>query len=83
MCKDKRKARIIVFAYLCANKGRWITASQLSDFLNGNNFHLRFGLSGSQISHLLTKSFLNYNGIICRKNNMVLEYCVKGECTND
>ena len=75
---DKSKARLVVYTYLCANKGKWITAKQLSDFLNENQFHLRFGLSSAEVQHLLTKSFLKYNNILYRKNGYVFEYCVNG-----
>ena len=78
MCNDKAKARLIVYTYLCANKGKWMSARQISDFLNGNPFHLRFGFTSAAVQHLLTKSFLKYNNIICRKNDYVLEYCVNG-----
>ena len=50
------KLRVIIKAFLCANKGEWYTAKQINDFITGNYFALKdSNISPTIISKLILK----------------------------
>ena len=61
--KDKEKIRLAVRVFLCANKGKWFTSKQLSDFLNEYGFGGLAGCTSSNIGRLLTSRWVHSNGI--------------------
>ena len=61
--KKNEKARLAVWVFLCANKGKWFTSKQINDFFIEHNVISHGGLSHSSLSRLLTKSYLQQKGI--------------------
>ena len=68
--KDKDKIRLVVRAFLCANKGKWYSARELCEFVNVNGFGGRSGATVRSVSRMLDANWLFKVGIKReRKNN--------------
>jgi len=64
MNKDtKRKVRLIVRAFLCANKGKSYTSKELCEFVNGNDFGIKDGVMSSEMGRALNSQFCWQYGI--------------------
>jgi hypothetical protein len=61
--KKNEKARLAVWVFLCANKGKWFTSKQINDFFIEHNVISHGGLSHSSLSRLLTPGYLQQKGI--------------------
>lgn len=56
MTNYEERAKGIILSFFVANKGKWVTASEISNHIQENNFHLgRYGqsLTPKKISKLL------------------------------
>ena len=67
--KKNEKARLAVWVFLCANKGKWFTSKQINDFFLEHNVISPGGLTHSSLSRLLTKSYLRQKGIKRKRPN--------------
>lgn len=77
---DKTKMKIVVKTYLCANKGKWFTSKQLSDFINSNKLGGRFGVTPTELTKFLNPQFLRNEGIDRDRRNTknVWHYSIGG-----
>ena len=56
----EERAKGIIKCYFVLNKGKWISAKEISEFLQGNDFKLGKlgkGLSPVKVSNLLRKNY--------------------------
>ena len=67
--KDKDKMRFAIRVFLCANKGKWYSSKQLSEFLNEHNFSGRFGCTSNNVARLMTSNWLFSNNIRRERKN--------------
>ena len=76
--KDNDKARFIVKIFLTANKGKYYTSKQLCEFINGNDLGVKWGVTSTSLSKLLSADWLQSVDIKRRRKNSknVWEYCV-------
>ena len=61
--KKNEKARLAVWVFLCANKGKWFTSKQINDFFIEHNVISHGGLTHTSLTKLLTPSYLQQKGI--------------------
>lgn len=55
--ETKKKVKLLVRAFLCANKGKTFTTKQICDFINENNFGMRDGIMASELSMIMNSQF--------------------------
>lgn len=56
----EERVKGIIKCYFVLNKGKWISAKEISEFLQGNDFKLGKlgkGLSSAKVSNLLKKNY--------------------------
>lgn len=61
--KKNEKARLAVWVFLCANKGKWFTSKQINEFFTINKIISHGGLTNTGLSRLLTPGYLQQKGI--------------------
>ena len=61
--ETRKKVRLIVRAFLCANKGKSYTSKQICDFINENNLGIRSGVMSSEIGTVCDNQFCYHYGI--------------------
>jgi hypothetical protein len=67
--KAKDKMRFAIRVFLCANKGKWYSSKQLSEFLNEFGLGGRSGCTSANVARLLTSNWLFSNGISRERKN--------------
>ena len=67
--ETKKKVKLIVRTFLCANKGKWFSGRQLCDFINSNGFGIRDGVMPSELSHVLDRNFCYKFGVTRDRKN--------------
>ena len=83
MAKDYKdvKVRTLIKAYLVFNRGRKVTAKQISEWINGNYFGLNRSLVNARVvAQALSKGIYNRNHILyeveCERVNGLKYYWV-------
>ena len=66
---DKDRIRFAVRVFLCANKGKWFSGKQLSEFLNENGFGGQAGCTSANVARLLDGNWLQSQGITRERKN--------------
>ena len=65
----KEKMRLSIRVYLCANRGKWYTSKQLSEFLNEFGLGGRGGCTSANVARLMTSNWLQSKGIKRERKN--------------
>ena len=71
----EERAKGVIKCYFVLNKGRWISAKEISEFLQGNDFKLGKlgkGLSSAKVSNLLKKNYFRDLEVKKQTNNSKL-----------
>lgn len=67
----EERAKGIIKCYFVLNKGKWISAKEISEFLQGNSDFklgkLGKGLSSAKVSNLLKKNY--FRDLECKKQS--------------
>ena len=66
---DKDRIRFAVRVFLCANKGKWFSGKQLSEFLNENGFGGQAGCTSTNVTRALTREYRYHYGIDRQRKN--------------
>ena len=76
--ETKKKVKLLVRAFLCANKGKTFTTKQICDFINENNFGMRDGIMASELSRIMNSQFCWKYGISRerKRSNTIWHYGV-------
>ena len=61
--ETRKKVRLIVRAFLCANKGKSYTSKELCEFVNSNGFGVGDGVMSAEMGRAL-------NGNYCQRHNI-------------
>ena len=51
--EKKRKAKLIIKVFLCANKGNFYSAKELANFINSNKLGMGQGVSSTGLSKII------------------------------
>ena len=71
----EERAKGIIKCYFVLNKGKWISAKEISEFLQGNDFKLGKlgkGLSSAKVSNILKKNYFRDLEVQKQSNNSKL-----------